>query len=113
YLTVQPGLVLKEIQVAPRTPQPVMHPLGAGTAGWTRQSASLTTDLEVDAALGGIQRNVLHHPWQLQTQCAGEQRFHSNVHYCYCSCVDQISTRAAFWRAPLSGIKYDGFHTKR
>lgn len=40
----------------------------------------MAADLEINAAIDGIELDVLDHPRQLQTQCACERRFNSIAH---------------------------------
>jgi len=80
HVAVQPGLELEEVQVPPGAAQPVVHGLGGHPASRTGQRLSLAADLEVDAALDGVELDVLHHPRRLQAQRAGEEGFYRDAH---------------------------------
>ena len=87
--------------MAPGAAQAVVNGLRAGTAGRAGQGRTLAAGLEVDAALGGVELHVLESPWQLQTPCAGEQRFNADAH------------RFPWLEDRPVGIVNVSFHTKR
>jgi hypothetical protein len=102
---VQPGLVLKEVQVPPLALEPVMHALPSSLAMGARQAIGLAGELEVDTPTCGVQFHFLNAPRLLQTQCAGEQRLNANTHLA-------ILLSKEHRRTPLRWILAVNLHTK-
>lgn len=114
---------LEEVQMSPRATQPIAHGLRGRTTPRPGEQRALAAHLEVDTKLGGVELDVLDHPWSLQTQRAGEQRLNSHA----IASTPRIygTRRMDMWavrpaacpqanKARLSAsIMNDGFHTKR
>jgi len=71
---VQEGLVLEEIEVAPRLLHRVMHrAVGLAALGAGKAAAGLEVDLDVEPLLVGVEFGVRHHPRRHQAESELEQ----------------------------------------
>jgi len=65
YIGVQPGLELEKVQVSPRTAQSIVYRLRRSAALRAAQQCTPACHLEVDAALGRIELDVIDQPRRL------------------------------------------------
>ncbi|EXI84781.1 MAG: hypothetical protein AW11_03738 [Candidatus Accumulibacter regalis] len=72
---MQVGLVLEEIQMAPRARQAVVERLRRRTTGRTGMDGRAKSDLEVDPSKLRLEDDFIDLPRSNETQSLGEQRF--------------------------------------
>ena len=77
---MQPRFELKEIQVTPAAPHPVVDQLVLGPTRRTRSTTAGVLDLEVDPPLGCVELDLGDVPGRLQAKCGGEESFDLGVH---------------------------------
>jgi len=80
-VSVQPGFVLKKVQVSPVTHLPVMNALVTESTRWTTQSRGIAGEVKVNAPVSGVEVEFFNTPGHRQTQRAGEQGFDLNSHF--------------------------------
>ena len=79
-LGMQPRFELKEVEVTPAAPYPVVNQLRLGPARRTRCTLAAVLDLEVDASLARVELDLGNVPGRLQAKCGGEEGFDLGAH---------------------------------
>ncbi len=92
--------------MAPRAHEPVVDGLLCGAARGAGQAVITAGDLEINAALAGVEHDVLHLPRWLKTQGAREQCFDSNAH------LKTLSEDSARWACGQADKRPDHMPTR-
>lgn len=79
YFGMQPGFILKEVEVTPTPGHAVMDALVGRPADWADHALRLVGHLEVDQAFRRVQLDVFDRPRRLQAEGRGEQGFDGEV----------------------------------